>query len=82
MKLTKCYTCKNELFKIINIPCCDECSENAAWDPEELAYTTDIKLIDEKELDRCQVEDDGECQFSHAYGAGCKMFICSECGRK
>jgi len=82
MKLTKCQDCKNDLFKIITIPCCDDCSENAAWDPDEQGYTTDIKLIDEKELSRTQVQDEGECQYGTAYGSGCKMFVCSKCGRK
>lgn len=74
--------CGNNLFKIDRIPCCDDCSENGAWDANEQALTYDDKLISEKSLTRCQVDEDGECRFGYAYEAGCYMFICSKCGHK
>ena len=74
--------CGNDLFRIQIIPCCDDCSENGAWDSDEGEYTLDERIIDEKELVRNRVDDEGECSFDTAYGAGCHMYICSKCGCK
>ena len=76
----KCNKCGNVLFTIQVIPCCDDCSENPAWDGENSIY--DQKEIDEKGLKRTRVDDDGECRFGTAFGAGCYMFTCSGCHQK
>lgn len=72
--------CGNNLFLINIIPCCDDCDQNAAWDEE--GYTTDLKVIEEKGLERTHVENEGECEMDTAYGAGCYMFICNQCNHK
>ncbi len=78
----KCQKCSNALFLINIIPCCDDCSENAAWDNETEDYTLDEKVIIEKNLLRSRVAADGECEFSTAFGEGCYMFKCSICNHK
>ncbi len=78
----KCPKCENNLFLIEIIPCCDDCTENAAWDPDECEYVTDLKIIDEKDLERNHVSEEGECEYGTAYGAGCHMFICNKCHYK
>lgn len=75
----KCSKCNNNLFYIKIIPCCDDCSENPAYDEDTSDYTTDLKTIDDKSLERSGVENDGECNFGTAYGPGCYMFVCKEC---
>lgn len=56
----KCRKCGNNLFFIRDIPCCDDCDQNLAWDDEIGMYVSDLKIIDEKQLSRCQVYDEGE----------------------
>ena len=53
----KCPKCENNLFLIEIIPCCDDCTENAAWDPDECEYVTDLKIIDENH-DKFEVDAD------------------------
>lgn len=78
----KCKKCEHLLFKIHVIPCCDNCSENAAWNENQEEYTYDEKIILEKELIRDHVAEEGECAFGSASGSGCYMFICASCGNK
>ncbi len=78
----KCQKCSNFLFTINIIPCCDDCSENAAWDDFLDEYTTDEIVIETADLTRDRVENDGECEISTAFGAGCHMYICSVCNHK
>jgi len=75
----ECSKCQTKLFKIQVIPCCGDCDQNPAWDEDTGHYTTDLKIIDEKELLRSGVENDGECEMGTAHGAGCYLFICSKC---
>lgn len=82
----KCKKCQNNLFKIQPIKCCDDCSENGAWD-EDLDngngdWTYDIKVIEDKGLERTQVSENAECRVDSAYGSGCYMFYCSKCNHK
>ena len=72
--------CGNNLFIIQVISCCDDCDQNPAYYDEQSTY--DLKLIDEKELDRVGVEDNGECNMGTAYGPGCYMFVCKDCNDK
>ena len=76
----KCRKCKGTAFTIDIIPCCDDCSENPAWDGENRIY--DEKEIDSKDLERSGVYDDGECRYGTAAGAGCYMFTCIKCHTK
>ena len=77
-----CGKCENILFTIQDIPCCSECSENDAWNHETEEYTRDEKLILEKGLERLHVEENGECAYGPAYGAGCYLFTCGKCHQK
>ena len=77
----KCSKCKGVLFTIQVIPCCDDCDQNGAYDENgDLVY--DEKIIDEKDLTRDEVAEDGECKMDTAYGAGCFMFVCNSCHHK
>jgi len=78
----KCGKCKSNIFTIDIIPCCDDCDQNKAYDHDTEEYTDDIQIIDEKELMRDHVEEEGECEFGSAFGAGCYMFRCVNCGTK
>ena len=78
----KCSKCKGLLFTIQIIPCCDDCNQNAAYDPETEEYTFDLKTINDKELTRNYVEEEGECRMGSAWGAGCYMFTCQKCNHK
>lgn len=78
----QCKMCGGNLFSITVIPCCDDCDQNAAYDEENECYTTDLKIIMDKGLERCQVEEEGECQMDSAFGAGCYMFTCKDCNHK
>ena len=69
--------CGGNLFTVQIIPCCSDCDQNPAHDGENYIY--DQKEIDEKDLERSGVEDDGECKFGTAQGAGCYMFTCPKC---
>jgi len=78
----KCSKCKCPHFTIYIIPCCDDCDQNDAYDRDIEEYVNDIKIIDEKELIRDHVEEEGECNFGTAFGAGCYMFRCIRCGAR
>jgi len=77
-----CSKCKGPLFRINHIPCCDDCDQNAAYNPDTEEYTYDLKTIEDKELTRCQVEEEGECRMDSAWGNGCYMFICDRCNHR
>jgi len=74
--------CGSNLFYIQQMSCCDDCDQNAAWDEETEEYTTDLKTIEDRNLERDYVSEEGECQMGTAYGLGCHIYICSNCGRK
>ena len=78
----KCRKCEATLFTIQVIPCCDDCDQNPAYDTDKKEYIYDSEIIDQKELDRVGVEDDGECKMGTAFGAGCYLFTCSVCHHK
>lgn len=82
MNIMKCRKCKNELFNIQIIPCCGECSENGAWSEGDDEYIYDEKKINDLDLIRNEVEENGECNYGTAAGVGCYMFRCSNCGAK
>lgn len=75
----KCH-CGNKLFYIQDIPCCDDCNQNPAYLNGKYIY--DEKEIEDKELERTGVQDNGECNLGLAYGSGCYQFICAECRMK
>lgn len=56
----KCEKCKSILFKIQVIPCCGDCDANDAWDEETEDFISDLKIINEKELERNAVSENGE----------------------
>ena len=78
----KCRKCENELFTIEILPSCDDCSENGAYDEDVEEYTFDEKIIEEKELIRDHVYEEGECNLGTAHDMGCWMAVCSKCGTK
>jgi len=80
--MMKCRKCKNNLFTIEVRTNCYDCPENGAWDAEEEGYIFDEEAIKEKGLIRDHVEEEGECNFDTAHGAGCWMVTCSKCGWK
>ncbi len=79
MKIMKCKKCGFTAFGITTIPCCSECRENGAWDGESDCWTHDEKVIQEKNLGREQVAEEGQCNMGTAYGAGCHLFRCDNC---
>jgi len=81
----KCKKCNCPFFKIDIIPCCDECRENAAWVDVihgTGSYTLNKTYIEYRELKRNHVEENGECEMGAAYGDGCYMFTCANCGAR
>ena len=80
----KCIKCMNDLFKIKVISNCSECENNGAWDNDEdvQEYIYDSEKIKKNGLMRDQVNEDGECGFGTAYGAGCHLYICASCGHE
>lgn len=81
MSALKCKKCGAELFKINIIHHCGNCEHNAAWDDAGSGYTTDLEIIESKNLDRTQVEDEGECRMGQGVsGDGCYMLTCAICG--
>jgi hypothetical protein len=77
-----CKKCQNNLFYIQIIDCCDDCIENAAYDEDKEDYTYDLKIIEEKCLNRDHVQEQGECIMGTAYENGCHMYICKKCNYK
>lgn len=75
-----CKKCKGKLFEIEILKDCAECDFNPAYDDETESWITDQATIDKKELVRDMVENDCECSFGSAYGGGCYMFRCNNCG--
>lgn len=78
----KCKKCGGVLFAIQVIPCCDDCDQNGASGEDEDSgyyYEYDLKIIEEKELERTQVGEERECKMGTAYGSGCYMFVCDNC---
>ncbi len=75
----KCSKCKNNKFFIELEPCCEECEANAAFDPDLDEYIYDLEIIESKDLERNHVNREGECDYGSTYGAGCHMYICTEC---
>lgn len=46
----------------------------------ETGYVYDPEIIKELNIERTQVEDDGECKIDfHAEGSGCHLYTCSSC---
>lgn len=78
----KCKKCGANLFYIQIIPCCDDCDQNGAWDADTEEYTYDLQTIENKELTRTHVEEEGECLMDSAWGSGCYMFICAKCNHR
>lgn len=78
----KCSKCKKTHFTIDIISCCDDCDQNSVYDPDIEEYITDMKIIDDKNLIRNSVEENGECNFGTAFGSGYYMFRCVNCGYK
>jgi hypothetical protein len=78
----KCKNCGGVLFTIQVIPCCDDCDQNGAYDPESEEYIYDLEIINTKELIRSAVDEEGQCRMDTAFGAGCYMFKCVSCRRK
>lgn len=76
----KCTKCSNNLYVIENLDC-EDCIYNGAYDSELKDYTTDSKIIEDNEMMRNQVEDEGECYLGDSYGHGCYLFTCSICNQ-
>jgi len=76
----KCKKCQNDLFKIDSKLCCDNCEHNGAYSEGEYIY--DDEEIEELGLTRDQVIEEGNCRKTTAFGSGCYVFICAECGYK
>ncbi len=79
MKYRKCRKCKNELFKVVIRTNCGDCPENGAYDEED-GYVYSESIIEEKGLIRDEVDNEGECLFGPAHGAGCYLHECEKCG--
>lgn len=76
----KCRICQCELFKIENRICCVDCVDNGAWLQEREEYTYDESEIDILNLERDEADNDGQCSMGEAFGDGCYIFICNNCG--
>lgn len=75
----KCPICKCSKFSIDIIPDCGDCEHNGGYD-DELGYIYDNLQLKEKGIERNQVENEGECKYDSAWGDGCYMFTCIDCG--
>ncbi|MCP4393540.1 MAG: hypothetical protein GY804_04645 [Alphaproteobacteria bacterium] len=69
-----CDKCNNEFFKIKIIDRCSGCEHNGYYDEKEEEYLHGIS-----DMERTQVNENGECEMGPAWGAGCHMYICSKC---
>ena len=84
MEILKC-KCGNESFKVTNIYDCSICQHNGAYRElevdgyEEHKYVYNEDLIKKFNLERNQIEEDGECQMGNGDGGGCSIFTCSKC---
>ena len=81
MKQLLCNNCEQTAFSIERELYCSECENNRAWDEDTQKWINDPKLIEEKELVRDHVEDAGECDIGTAYGEGCYVIYCLNCGQ-
>jgi len=81
-KKMKCKKCGSKVFLVDEIDSCDDCKHNGAWDTEEQEYVYDQKQIDELDLTRDHVEEEGECLYGNASGSGCLMITCKTCGHE
>ena len=79
--MKKC-ECGNDLFKIEIRSECHTCEDCGAYDEDAEEYIYDEEIINNKGLDRTEVEEDGQCKFDTAFGSGCHMYTCSKCGNK
>ena len=82
MNYKKCGKCGSKVFLLELINSCDDCEFNGAWNTEKEDYTYDQETIDNLELVRDHVEEEGECLFGSANGGGCYMVTCELCGHE
>ena len=81
----KCQNCGNNKFLIERIEECDSCEHNGAQLSTDSPYIYDADIIISEKLkgndiERDQVEYEGECNMGTAYGDGCYMIKCLKCG--
>ena len=81
----KCRKCNSILFFIYEKNNCFECKYNGVWVTDGSVdglglYTYDTKVIEDNNMIRSEVENDGCCQCGEAFGQGCIMFVCQICG--
>lgn len=75
----ECKNCGNDTFKVVKKIMCECCTFNHAWDVETGEYISNEKVIEEKDLCRDHVEQEGECELGNAHGEGCYVLMCSIC---
>jgi hypothetical protein len=78
MSYKKCH-CGCTVFKVIETGSCDICRANGAWDDFNDKYTHNAAKIKRENLERTQVNDEGECDFGISCNAGCWIFECTNC---
>lgn len=71
--------CGNKTFEIKSKVSCDDCIYNAAFNEKTGLYETEDHVINELELERDQVEEEGLCDLGDAHGTGCDLYICTSC---
>ena len=75
----KCVKCNSKEMHIENIKTCNGCKHNGSWD-EPGIFVYDEDDINERKLEREEVEENGCCRYGDAYGNGCWIFTCAKCG--
>lgn len=79
IKKIVCSECKDDEFTIDEIIDCSKCVNNGAYDEDAKDYIYDEKVIKAKNLERNQVEENGECLFGTCSENGCNIMTCVTC---
>lgn len=71
----KCKKCKTNMFTIDVRQDCDDCEYNGWISKDGYEYSEPPE-----DVERNMVEQEGECYHGTAYGCGCWLIKCTECG--
>jgi len=80
----KCKKCNSERMYLRKISDCTDCDFNGAWDePGIFIYDQEEindRNLESNQIERDQVQENGECKHGIANGDGCWIVTCAKCG--
>lgn len=79
--MSECYRCGKDMFKIERRKTCTGCEYNPVHDEVRNEWTTNRHVAYLKGQ-VSMVESEGECEFGAAFGLGCYLFKCNNCGHQ